>query len=295
MSGVFEYRSCLFRESPALAIAVCAITILVQRNTLLLALGASVLLLLLYFYRVPPRGRSKASMRTIVSPCDGEIVEIAPTSSGATRIVVYLSPLDVHLQWYPTHGVVVDKKYVPGEFNLAKVLRKSDHNERTITVLRALQGWVRVDQIAGQLARRIVNRAEIGDVVRRGEEMGMIKLSSRVDVHLPTRTTRIDAKVGDRVVGGQTAIAQWRRRSPSSSSRGGRTPPGALGRLGGGVVHDGGGGGRARSTPSAPEEPHARISVKDASARGVRRRSHARRYKKHQQQQHKDSYNDPTV
>lgn len=277
---MFDTRTCLFEESPTLAIIVCVVTFLVQRSALLFSTGAFVFALLLFFYRVPTREKSKEGLSAIVSPCDGEITEISRQPSGAIRIVVYLSPMDVHLQWYPTYGVVVDKKYVPGEFNLAKVLRKSDYNERSITVIRAPQGWVRVDQIAGQLARRIVNRSEIGDVVRRGEHMGMIKLSSRVDLHVPARSTKIYAKVGDRVVGGVTTVAHWRSSSPT---RGPRRPLGALLRRRGVVVHDRGGGGGTplAAAPTAPEKPHAGISVDDAPrrTRRARRRAHAVRYK----------------
>lgn len=270
---------CLFRESPVLALSVCACTLLARNYTPAFLLGTAVFVALLYFYRTPVRSSDALPQYAIVAPCDGEVVEIEPRGRDMTRIVVYLSPLDVHLQWYPTDGVVVEKKHVPGEFNLARILRKSDHNERTMTVIRAVQGWVRVDQIAGQLARRIVNRSSVGDVVRRGDPMGMIKLSSRVDLHVQTRSTTVDVRVGDRVIGGETVVARWVRSAPPVRATARRRR-----RRRGVVDHGGGGGGGGAPAAAAAEDPHARVPPAGATA-VIRRRRTLAGVKRHQKQQ----------
>lgn len=203
------FDSCLLEESPVLLI--CAQVLLIVFNSYTPVLIAVILGvgLLLYFYRVPHRPRIKAPYRCIVSPSDGKVLEIEYKKNGYLRVVIYLSPLDVHLQWYPTYGVVVDRRYVPGRFNMAHLTKKSQYNERMSTLLRNEFGVVRVDQIAGQLARRIVNKAVLHTMVRRGERMGMIKLSSRVDIHLPSDAVKLHIKEGDRLVGNETILATW--------------------------------------------------------------------------------------
>lgn len=204
-------HSCLLEESPLLLICAQVLLILFRNYTLVLIAILLGIGLLFYFYRVPHRPGIKALYRCIVSPSDGKVLEIQQKKNGYLRVVIYLSPLDVHLQWYPTYGVVVDRRYVPGRFNMAHLTRKSQYNERMSTLLRNQFGVVRVDQIAGQLARRIVNKAVLHTVVRRGERMGMIKLSSRVDIHLPSDAVKLHIKEGDRLLGNKTIIATWTR------------------------------------------------------------------------------------
>lgn len=203
------FKSCLLKESPLVVIVIQLLMILFKDYILALVCLSILMVALLYFYRVPSRPRIRAPYETIVSPSDGTVLEIESKTNGYTRIAIYLSPLDVHLQWYPTYGVVVERRYVPGQFNLAYIASKSRYNERVSTLVRNEYGVVRIDQIAGQLARRIVNTATLHTVVRRGEHMGMIKLSSRVDVHVPSSATRILVKKGDTVVGNLTRIAEW--------------------------------------------------------------------------------------
>lgn len=208
------FKSCLLQESPLIVIVIQLLMILFKDYPIALVSLSALIATLLYFYRVPTRPRIKAPYETLVSPSDGTVLEIQPKRNGYTRIAIYLSPLDVHLQWYPTYGVVVERRYVPGQFNLAYVTSKSQYNERMSTLVRNEYGIVRIDQIAGQLARRIVNTATLHTVVRRGERMGMIKLSSRVDLHLPSDATRVLVKKGDKIVGNRTPIAEWVPRQP---------------------------------------------------------------------------------
>lgn len=203
------FNTCLLLESPLIVIVIQFLMILFKESALALVCLSTLMAMLMYFYRVPTRPRIKAPYEILVSPSDGTVLDIQEKSNGYTRIALYLSPLDVHLQWYPTYGVVVDQRYVPGQFNLAYVSEKSQYNERMSTLVLNEYGVVRIDQIAGQLARRIVNTATLHTVVRRGERMGMIKLSSRVDLHLPSTSVRVFVKKGDRVVGNVTRIAEW--------------------------------------------------------------------------------------
>jgi phosphatidylserine decarboxylase len=163
---------------------------------------------LMYFYRFPERELlTGGDTTTIVSPCDGTVLDVF-LEDDAYRIVVYLSIWNVHTQWYPVSGCVLRMHHKPGEFNLAHVLEKSDFNERCSTVIQHGRGRVQVDQIAGQVARRIVNRSRVGSDVRQGEYMGMIKLSSRVDILVPS-TVQVSVKRNDRVWGNRTELARW--------------------------------------------------------------------------------------
>ena len=163
----------------------------------------------MYFYRLPGR-HVDTNPDLIVAPSDGKVLEIVHLANGFTQIKVYLSIFDVHAQWAPVDGQVTSVTHKPGEFNLAHILEKSDFNERTSTVFRSCRGNVRVDQIAGQVARRIVNWCETGQVMSKGELMGMIKLSSRVDLFLPTDHVTLCVNQFDTVRGGESRIAEWK-------------------------------------------------------------------------------------
>jgi len=205
-------RTALFRESPvivgSLLLAACALS-----GTSFHGLPIAGGIALMWFFRVPDRKRPSYDPRAIVSPCDGEVLEVEHVDSRTVRIVVYMSVLDVHIQWYPTHGRVGYLSHIPGEFNLAKLTDKSEHNERMVTRIENEYGSVRVDQIAGQLARRIVNHSVVNKFVKRADEMGMIKLSSRCDVFLSTKDAVVIVKKGDTLTGSQTIIAQWDRKN----------------------------------------------------------------------------------
>ena len=160
---------------------------------------------LLFFFR--PAGipaNFTAPANSIISPAQGKIMAIRQNGS-TTQISIFLSPLDVHVQYAPTDGKVIEQAYKPGEFNAANFFEKSQYNERMETTFMTSQGPVKVSQIAGQLARRIVSFLEPNQQVRTGEPIGLIKLGSRVDVYLPSTAVPV-VKEGDRVfVGDQLA------------------------------------------------------------------------------------------
>lgn len=191
----------LFRESPCLsAVVLCAAWF----HHVFFVVFA----FLLYFYRYPPRDSSLLDPRSIVSPCDGTILKIEKIQD-VYHIKVFLSIWDVHVQWYPVDGRVQSVQHHPGQFNVAYILEKSDYNEKTSTVIQNERGTIRVDQIAGQVANRIVNKSVQDTQVKRGDYMGMIKLSSRVDVFLPASKVKLLCRVKDKVIGNGTVLATF--------------------------------------------------------------------------------------
>lgn len=129
-----------------------------------------------------------------------------------TRVSIFLTVLDVHVQWVPVHGRVARVQYSPGTFLSADLDKASEDNERNaITVVRADGVGVGVVQIAGLLARRIVCALRDGDEVAAGERFGLIRFGSRVDTYLPPGTTAL-VRPGQRTVGGRPCSAWWPRR-----------------------------------------------------------------------------------
>jgi phosphatidylserine decarboxylase len=163
---------------------------------------------LIYFYRIPENKLPNYSKNIITAPAYGRVVDIQ-TEKEFYKIVIYLNIFDVHVQWFPTHGTITDKTYKKGEFNLAYLLEKSQYNEKLTTKIKNEFGEVRIDQIAGQLARRISNWGLLNTKVSRGTPMGMIKLSSRVDIYLPKNKVELLISNNTRVFGNLSRIAKW--------------------------------------------------------------------------------------
>jgi len=160
--------------------------------------------------RTPPPGED-----LIVSPADGRIVSVVRVAMGPlmeqaeTRVSIFLSPLDVHINRAPVAGNVGDVKYERGGFVAAYKDEASDRNEQNALQLMDHQGrQLSVVQIAGVLARRIVCRVKKGDFLDRGARFGMIMFGSRTDLYLP-RGARVDIAEGQRVKGGETIIGRF--------------------------------------------------------------------------------------
>ncbi len=199
----------LFQESIEIPIFLITIMFIFKEYNIIYISCVLLLLILLYFYRIPNRLPPRYPSHMIIAPCDGEILKII-RKPNITQIIIHLSVLDIHVQWYPTHGTIRNVFYKPGEFNIAKIVKKSNFNERMTTVIQNEFGIVRVDQIAGQLARRIVNWSVSNSNIKRGQLMGMIKLSSRVDVYLPTKKIDLMVNQGDTLLGNISTIAKWK-------------------------------------------------------------------------------------
>jgi phosphatidylserine decarboxylase len=124
------------------------------------------------------------------------------------QITIFLSPMDVHVNRMPVGGTVVKVSYHPGRFLPAYRAEAGDLNEHTEVWLEGAGRTVVVRQIVGVLARRIVCRARVGDAMRAGQRFGVMKFGSRMDVFVPL-DARITTRVGERVVGGVSVIAEW--------------------------------------------------------------------------------------
>jgi phosphatidylserine decarboxylase len=185
----------------------------------LLALGAW-----LWFFRDPPR-RVPSDANVLLSPADGVIVSIERRETSATHVVItiFLSVFDVHLQRSPLPGVVIAREHRPGRFRNALDPRSSAENESLTLTLRptspGLPNLVRVRQIAGLIARRIVCRAEIGQSLAAGERYGMIKFGSRVELTLISEDSwTIVARQRQRVSAGETILLRRAGQGASPTS-----------------------------------------------------------------------------
>jgi phosphatidylserine decarboxylase len=167
-------------------------------------------LFVLYFFRNPRRVIPTAP-DLVVSPADGrvmEIVEEALDGAMGRRISIFLAIWNVHVQRAPVAGRVADVVYRPGRFYAAMRSAASREKEQNIIYLHAPGGRIVFKQIAGAIARRVICWKREGELVARGEIIGLIRFGSRVDVWLPLEA-RVTVKRGDNVKGGESVLAQW--------------------------------------------------------------------------------------
>ncbi|MEZ4970042.1 MAG: phosphatidylserine decarboxylase family protein [Flavobacteriaceae bacterium] len=174
-----------------------------------------VLILILQFFRNPKRRVSK-NFDEILAPVDGKVVvieEVEETEyfkAKRIQVSIFMSPINVHVTRYPASGLVKFSKYHPGKYLVAWHPKSSEENERTTVVINTPKfGDILYRQIAGALARRIVNYAEVGESVQQGEDAGFIKFGSRVDLFLPLDSA-ITVKLHQKVTGAKTCIATTR-------------------------------------------------------------------------------------
>ena len=163
------------------------------------------------FYRRP--ARSKVRMEgAIVAPCDGTVVTIEEVyepevlKTQVLQVSIFMSPFNVHINWFPVGGEIEYYRHHNGNKSAAYLPKSSTDNERSSVVIRTNAGQrVLVRQVAGAMARRVVTYAKEGQVVSQSDEMGFIKLGSRVDLYLPLGT-KIDVKLKDATTGSQTIL-----------------------------------------------------------------------------------------
>jgi len=171
-----------------------------------------------WFFRDPAR-EIPAGEHQVVSPADGRVLAVVAEreerflQAPATRISIFMSPLDVHVNRSPVAGRVVTVEHTRGKFRAAFADKASLDNERTAMVLEAGGRRLVVVQIAGALARRIVCRPRPGDVLERGERYGLIMFGSRVDLFLP-EGVRACVAPGARVYAGRTVVAEMVAEGP---------------------------------------------------------------------------------
>jgi phosphatidylserine decarboxylase len=172
----------------------------------------------LWFFRDPERA-IPPEPGTVVSAADGKVTAIETLEvegEPGTRISVFLSVFDVHVNRSPISGRVESVEYRRGRFGNALAAVSAEANEQNIVTVCGEGQVVRFKQIAGLLARRIVFNKRPGDLVQRGERVGLIKFGSRTDVILP-RAARVQVKVGDRVRGGSSVLATLPLPEPADS------------------------------------------------------------------------------
>jgi phosphatidylserine decarboxylase len=162
----------------------------------------------LWFFRDPER-KIPAVQGAIVSPADGKVTDVSVVESNGhpqTRISIFLSVFNVHVNRSPIAGVIADVKYKTGQFHNAMGAASADLNEQNVVTVEGDAGTVVFKQIAGLLARRIVFSKKVGDHVGRGERVGLIKFGSRVDV-IFAADAEMKVRVGDAVNGGSSVLA----------------------------------------------------------------------------------------
>ncbi len=177
----------------------------------------SVFLIVVWFFRVPKRTATKDDA-AIVSPCDGKVVAIEEVfepeyfKDKRRQVSIFMSPLNVHINFEPITGTTTYYKYHPGKYLVAWHPKSSTENERSTVVVRhPRHGEVLFRQIAGALARRICTYSREGKSAVQGQEFGFIKFGSRVDLFLPL-DAEVKASIGDVVQGSTTIIARFNER-----------------------------------------------------------------------------------
>lgn len=186
-------------------------TTLAIKITQVLTLGFVVLIL--QFFRNPNR-KTTLNDSHIIAPVDGKVVVIEEVEEPEffkdkrIQLSIFMSPINVHVTRYAMSGKIAYSKYHPGKYLVAWHPKASTENERTTVVIgNETFGNVLYRQIAGALAKRIVNYAKEGEMVTQGADAGFIKFGSRVDLFLPIGT-KINVKLGDKVKGGVQIIAE---------------------------------------------------------------------------------------
>lgn len=177
-------------------------------------LALTILILILQFFRNPKR-RANKSFDEILAPVDGKIVVIEEVEENEyfnekrRQVSIFMSPVNVHVTRYPVSGSIRYSKYHPGKYLVAWHPKSSEENERTTVVVRTPKfGDILYRQIAGAMARRIVNYAEEGESVQQGDDSGFIKFGSRVDLFLPI-DCEINVTLNQKVKGAKTCIASY--------------------------------------------------------------------------------------
>jgi len=180
---------------------------------LLFMISLVFLLFIISFFRIPSR-RLTISSNSIIAPADGKVVVIEETNDEEyfhdkrLQVSIFMSPANVHVNRNPFSGEVVYNQYHKGKYLVAWNPKSSTENERHSVVIRNNGRDVLVKQIAGAVAKRIVNYLKVEQQVKQGEELGFIKFGSRVDLLLPPGTP-LNVKLNETVQGGVTVIATW--------------------------------------------------------------------------------------
>ena len=214
---------------PFIAIAAIASVIFATFSTFLFWIGALLTLFCCYFFRdpvrtVPDRGN------LIIAPADGVIskieecdlpseLDVDGADGKVTRISIFLNVFNVHVQRVPVSGTVREVVYRPGKFLNASLDKASEHNERSSALIELEDGRsLAVVQIAGLIARRIINNLKENDAVQIGARYGLIRFGSRVDIYLPKGVSPL-VSIGQTTVGGETVLADLKSKEKARSGQ----------------------------------------------------------------------------
>ncbi len=194
---------------PFIGIALAVFIITVTIGSIPLVVAAFLLtLFVVWFFRNPERETPKEK-GVVVSPADGTVIAAMGNSGGDTKISIFMSVFNVHVNRIPATGVVKRIEYNKGKFLVASKDKASLDNEQNAITIEDENGRrIKFVQIAGLVARRIVCYLKEGDSVNRGERFGMIRFGSRMDVYLPAGFT-IQVKKGDKVSAGSTVLGYY--------------------------------------------------------------------------------------
>lgn len=179
-----------------------------------LAITSILLVFVTYFFRNPVRVLEIDDPNFIIAPADGRVVVIEPTEENEyfhekkLQVSIFMSPFNVHANWYPIEGTILESSHQKGRHKGAWLPKSSTENERSLVVIETpSKVQIAVRQVAGAMARRIVTYAKVGKQCHRNTHLGFIKLGSRVDMYLPLNTEMF-VEVGDSVRGNETIIAR---------------------------------------------------------------------------------------
>lgn len=170
-------------------------------------------LIILQFFRNPPRTVPEKDDSIIYAPADGKVVVIEEAQEAEyfkdkrLQVSIFMSPVNVHVNRNPIGGEIKYNAYHPGKYLVAWHPKSSTENERTTMVIDNGSTEILLRQIAGALAKRIKNYVHVGDNVRQGEDFGFIKFGSRVDLFLPL-DTKIEVELNQKVTGNKTIIGR---------------------------------------------------------------------------------------
>jgi len=182
-------------------------------STLIFLVTLGLLIFLVSFFRIPKRNLTTRE-DAIVAPADGKVVAIEEVQADEyfndrrIQVSIFMSPLNVHVNRNPVSGDVTYSQYHKGKYLVAWHPKSSTENERHTVVYKKNGREILVKQIAGALAKRIVNYLQPGQRVVQSNEMGFIKFGSRVDLLLPL-DAKVQVKIGDTPQGGVTVVATW--------------------------------------------------------------------------------------
>lgn len=179
-----------------------------------LILTALLLVFVTYFFRNPVRVLEVDDPKFLIAPADGRVVVIEPTMENEyfheerLQVSIFMSPFNVHANWYPIEGDIIVSEHQKGRHKGAWLPKSSTENERSLVVIETPSKiQIAVRQIAGAMARRIVTYAKPGNCSQRNHHMGFIKFGSRVDMYLPL-DTEMFVEVGEHVRGNETIIGR---------------------------------------------------------------------------------------